>query len=499
MEPKNIIENDEKSIKNNTSENIEIREEFILEEHFNAIQNTQFRIGAIKEIELDESNAPIKKNYTTEIVDAKSIGVVIYMDKSKYFDSPELNMDIHFPLRNEVFGLIVLLWVAKFNDTIVPLDMVVNHEHGKERKACHKQIFLEFKDKIRRVLRPSSFVFQGETFLIMAQAERKKGALKNYCKKIDPLSVGEVYFEFRFEDVDLRTYLHDIFSGERKVLRENGMLDVFHELAYNPDFKTDYKKIFTRVSKKQKELMVVKKKELFDFKDTVIDKEEEKVFSWHFPQFALKYMKENNNKLATIYSIVYDWFKTYCLNNDPLSHKLGTRKKALFFYGKRCKGKTRFFQSFVCSPDDDPAQCPFIVYCRTNITAKDFQTKEQTAQLIILDDIDYKEEKHKEMFKALMVGESTNIESKHVDNYKWTRSLPCVILTNEIEFLRKMIVRDIFASSCISVGTVEYIGPPGTEPKNDYVQPFLDDIVQQEFDNHKRAVEEWVAKKNNNK
>ena len=499
MESENTIKNDnsEKTEKNITSENIDIEEVYCVTNYYESIKNAQFRLGDIKKIDLDVTGAPIKKNYFTEMIDAKSFGIVMYMDKSKYSKAPELNLDIHFPLTNEVFGLLILRWIEKVNDTAEPVTLVVNHEHGVQRRECHKQAYICFKEKFRRVLRPSSVIFQGETYLLMAQAEEKRGALKNYCKKIDPNSLGEVYYEFKFDEGDVKTYLHDVFSYKQPVLRVNGQLDVFKELVYNDNFKNDYLKIYTRVNKKQKEFMITKKKDILDFRDTVVDKPEEKVFAWHFPRFALDYMKANNNQLATIYSIVYDWYKTYCLNNDPLSHKLGTRKKALFFYGKRCKGKTRFFQSFVCDPNDDPAQCPFIVYCRTNITAKDFQTKEKTAQLLILDDIDYKEEKHKEMFKALMVGESTNIESKHVDNYKWTRSLPCVILTNEIEFLRKMIVKDIFASSCITVGTVEYIGPPGTEPKSDYIQPFLDDVVQMEYDRHKKAVDDWVAKRNN--
>ena len=493
--------NSEKDLINEINKaEIEAQEEFEIEEYFDLIKKTDFNLLNGEMVELD-SSAPVKGIYKDKQVKARGMGVVIYMDKSKYGTSADENMNVHFPLPNEVYGLITLLWIGNFCKTLIPDTLIVNHEHGDIKKECHKQIFVSFTDKINRVIGPGSFVFNKETYLIMGQAARSPNALANYCRKNGNNGTGETYFEFKFpEPKPITQYLADIFSGADRIMRADGKTDVFKEVLRNEDFKKNYFDIFTKTPKRQQELMVTRKKELFQFRDDYIQhKQTELAPTWHFPAYAIEYMEHHDysDQLAQVFDQIHYWFNTYCINNNPLDHSPTNRKRALFVYGKREQGKTRFFQSLLGDVNEDPDDNPFIVYCRTNITAKDFQRKEKTAHLLILDDIEWKEDKHKEMLKALMVGETTCIESKHVDNYKWKRNLPCVILTNEKRIYRKMKRLDVYKDSVLIVATYKYLGPPGTEPVHEERPPVEDEECKLEEEEYDRQIKEWVERKNN--
>lgn len=43
-------------------------------------------------------------------------------------------------------GSVILKWFGKVigNDKI-PVELVINHEHGDKTKKCHRQVFIKFK------------------------------------------------------------------------------------------------------------------------------------------------------------------------------------------------------------------------------------------------------------------------------------------------------------------------------------------------------------------
>ena len=70
---------------------------------------------------------------------------------------------------------------------------------------------------------------------------------------------------------------------------------------------------------------------------------------------------------------------------------------------------------------------PYIIYCRNTLDSLTFMEKKDTAQLIILDDITYIRQQ-KEMIKGLCAGQPVTLRSLYVDNMKFQRCCPVVIL-----------------------------------------------------------------------
>ena len=434
---------------------------------------------------------PAKKFYINEKLSTKSLGIVIYMDKSKYKNDPEQDKHIHFPFNNKVFGLVVLKWFESMVPNQSPKELIVNHEHGELNKKCHKQIYIKFNSKIQCHVRPSYFDLDGQRYLIMGQAASSDIKLRQYCMKKDSIT-KERFFNFDFSaKMKIREYIDLVAEdglnelNEAQIKVKDQTLDKLFEVEELND-KT-YQEIFNEAGYHSKEIMIKDRKNIFElrkvFDNNKIDLIE---YKWHFPQYALDYINCHDDSLCKVYTICKKWFERYCVNNNPEDHSLGTRKKALLIYGLRNKGKTTFIKSFIEDPNTDVAKSKAIVYCRQNIAAKNFMDKEKTAKLLILDDIHFIS-KQKEMIKALMVGESVNIESKHVDNYIWFKSLPCVILTNNVYAYIYLTTSLEFKTELFSIATASYLGPEGTEPINEDNELYEDDEMNNAIEEIKRA------------
>lgn len=434
---------------------------------------------------------PAKKFYTNEKLSTKGLGIVIYMDKSKYTDDPEKDRHIHFPYNNKVFGLVVLKWLESMVPDQAPKELIVNHEHGELNKKCHKQVYLKFNSKIQCHIRPSYFDLDNQRYLCMAQAASSDIKLRQYCMKKDEVT-KERFFSFDFSaKLKVREYISLVKKeginelNEAQIKVKDQTLDKLFEVDELND-KT-YKEIFDEAGPHNKEIMIRDKDKIFELRkafDSI--KSEKKEYVWHFPSHALDYMNTHDDSLSKVYAICHKWFERYCVNNNPDDHSLGTRKKALLIYGLRNKGKTTFIKSFIDDPNVDTSKSQPIVYCRQNIAAKNFIDKEKTAKLLILDDIHFIS-KQKEMIKALMVGESVNIESKHVDNYIWSKSLPCVILTNNVYVYIYLTTSIEFKTELYSIATASYLGPEGTEPVNEEIDALQDEEMSNAIEEIKRA------------
>lgn len=446
-----------------------------------------------KDYEVNQ-DCPAKKFYIDEKLCTKSLGIVIYMDKSRYTDDPSKDEHIHFPYSNKVFGLIVLKWFETLSPNQRPKELIVNHEHGDINHKCHKQIYIKFSSKIKCHVRPSYFDLDGKRYLCMGQAAMSDVKLRQYCMKKDKFT-KEKFFAFDFSaQLQVNEYIEAVQDdglnelNEAQIKMKDITLDRILEVEKLD--KETFFKLFEEAGYHVKEFLIRNMPQVFEFRAAYDEmKLQVAPYQWHFPQHAIEYMNSHDDFLSKVFNRCYLWFNKYCVNNNRDDHSLGTRKKALLIYGLRHKGKTTFIKSFIDDPNADIAKSPYIVYCRQNITAKNFKDKEKFCQLLILDDVRFIS-KQKEMVKALMVGESVNIESKHVDNYIWSKSLPCVILTNNPYVYNYLITSEEFKTELYPIAVSSYLGPEGTEPDVEEIESVEDETMSEILDLIKRAKEE---------
>lgn len=389
-------------------------------------------------------------------INAKSFGIIIYMDDSMYSDDPFLNNNIHFPITKEI--LIINLLKDLYDKNIANKNnlscLIAGHEHGDENNKCHLQIFIQFDSKIRKDIKPGKFIINNNTYLYMSQRCKNPGKLRNYCKKdndfyeINPdKPIKELLKESgllnELMDVDDP---YDIMLNKED-LSEKQIKNIFKDCKI-----TEYKKDFMTNSKKIYETYNNYIKEEYDYPE----------FKWNFPKHMYEQISDdfNNEKLETkTYTKLYTWFKTYC---EPEGY---FRRKALFLFSLAGGvGKSYFARSLV--PEISICNSPYYVYCRGTLDASEFIRKNKTAKIIILDDVNYID-KDIEIWKALTVSEPTNIRTPY-HNFPWKNSLPCIMLSNNIKTLKYWMETEDLKSRCIFIGINFYIGPPGTDNEENH-------------------------------
>lgn len=332
------------------------------------------------------------------------------------------------------------------------------------------QIFLNFSNKIRAKIKPDSFLINNTKLLYMSQNCKSPVKLKQYCKKEND------FFEFNpYES------LKSILIKE-KIIGEYDYVDNPYDILYkNDNLETEeIVKIFKNTTQTEfkKDGIIHLTKIISNYETYLKRKNPELIFEWKFPEHMIKYISlpNQNNKKFEIYKNIYSWFKTYC---EP-EYTTITRRKALFISSiKGGLGKSSFARGLV--PEEKIGISPFYVYCRGTLDATEFILKEKTAKLIILDDINYTGNDI-EIWKALTVSEPTNIRSPY-HNFRWQRSLPCILLTNNMKTFHYWFTNDELKTRCIFISVDFYIGPPGTENKiNTEHKYFLTDDVKKKLD-----------------
>jgi hypothetical protein len=383
----------------------------------------------------------------------KSFGLVIQMEEKMYDVSPIKNAAIHIPSskKNVLLGLLKKFYELKIGSNNVVSEIVIGHEHGTEKAKCHMQMYISFETQIRKTILPGEFEVDGIVLLFIAQHCKAPKKLKEYCKK-----GGD--FLSCFPCKKLKDILKDEGVIEDKVdvddpydfmlkrddLTENDIKNIFASCEV-----TDFKKNFMSNSK---QIMETYTKFI---KKTKIDLE----FHWSFPMHMLEYMfsDDHDNELKyKTYCCLYDWFRKYC----EVECETVKRRKALFLFSIRGgMGKSYFARGLV--PEVTVGDSPYYVYCRGTLDGAEFLKKSNTAKLVILDDINYINNDI-EIWKALAVGEPTNIRSPY-HNVPWIRSLPCVMLSNNLKTLRYWMDTGDLKSRCVFVSVDFFIGPPGTD------------------------------------
>lgn len=456
-----------------------------------------------------------------------SFGFVIYMDKLDYNHSNDSfqNESIHFPhsLLTMVKG--VLFYLSNFIAYKHPKQILISHEHGTILKKCHCQGMIKFYDQIHTVLKPGSFQIRlpnndnFQTYLIMFQSAKNVFALENYIKKKDEVVPFNKFFNMEFEQnknvlehfTDFcAEYVKNNLNAQSAIDFANNKVDkneYFVLLVNTPNLDVDTLKnmIISKNDVTFTKYVIQNFDKIMHF-NKLANQPEIPDFKWTFPPHALDYIKNYDEckpgfldtPKYSFFKICYDWFKCYCEKNDPnyFDNKNSNRKVGLLVYGIRDIGKTTFFQNW-CGDFPSLDANPFIIYCRNTISWEKFEKKINTAQLIILDDVDMIKSQ-KELIKALIVGQGCDFRSLYVDNKTFNKSIPCVILTNNIYILNYFMKSPEFNNCCCMCGIDFYIGPDGTQPNRNTIT-FLSPGIQSDYDDFCERVKKNKQNKNNNR
>ena len=179
--------------------------------------------------------------------------------------------------------------------------------------------------------------------------------------------------------------------------------------------------------------------------------EEMEDFEFIWPSH-LESLKINNHGL-------FQWFESEC--KSTLS-----RRKCLVLYSKhRAMGKTRFAK-MITGDMTGTDQKHYIITRGMSFTKENF-TKVAHPKLLIMDDMELKQVKMQEaIFKALVTSEEVNIRDCYI-NYEFKHGLPTIMTLNSGELWDYLRNSDMFKQECIFVEVNSYIGPPGTNQRNE--------------------------------
>lgn len=393
--------------------------------------------------------ATLKKKFNS-----KGLGVVIYMEKSKYKDSNEENKEVHIEhTKKEVYEFI--LKIIKEKKTFLKY-AIIAHEHGKNLQKCHYQCCFVFSEKLGIYLRPTEIKTEKCTLLVMFQSANNPNALFEYCKKDKDF---EIYGNVENKSKNTANVYSKIINT--KNLTNQEIIQIFREEGEEDDIRQ----------------FMYQGQNLLKNYENMIKLDEIPPFEWKFPDHMLE--PQEDLEKQTVFNILHEWFLEECVNSDKK-----TRKKALFLYSReRGMGKTRFCKSLV----NDPA---YYIYNRFLINGDEFRKKESTGKLVILDDIKFsKSQEYIEMMKAVVAGEETDISSKYVQ-FHFSNGLPAIICTNNSEFFEYVCNEPSFNTQCVIVGFHFYIGPPGTRPQKYTQKKIFVTMETQKYLDEKRGREQ---------
>ena len=436
----------------------------------------------------------------------KSYGFVIYMSKEKYSDKVEENKDIHMPHFLQVIVKGVLFYLCSFISKKHVKRIIAAHEHGTKKFKCHCQGFIEFQDRINCIIRPGKFYIKDFCYLIMFQSAKNKFALENYVKKKDELVPVNKFVELIFDNKTVEELFKDF--GNNCVENSVQKFNIYDMILNTPNLSYDLLKemALDTSDDRAKQFIISNADKIIKFNTNLVSKTYAD-FKWRFPEYINKFMEEYSKK--TLYKSIEEfqryrfftffksWFESFCVNNDPADLSPKSRKKGLFIYGDRGIGKTYLCKSLCVDINEDDNDNPYLVYCRGTLAWERFKNKKNTAQLIILDDVQFLK-KQKEIFKALIVGQPTNFKSNYVDNEYWNRSCPCIVLTNNFHILFNVISSKEYNEDLNIISINYYIGPPNTKPVRE-VNINLDEETKELIEKEKEKEKKKKDFKFNNK
>ena len=419
------VSNTEKSEENENDNTIKLKKELDID------NSNQMSKDILCEYGINRTDGilttPEKKRFNS-----KGIGAVVYMEPKNYETNEKIE-NIHInAAKFEIYNAICdLFFPTKKN---ILKYAIIGHEHGSKLKKCHYQCGFVFTDKLNMILTPGKFTIRDITYLVMFQSVQNPNAIMTYCKK-------EHDYTIMGEGNGLQTKETKTCSGIfTKILSNNNLTkkDII-ELVKNEGDEED-KKYFLYGGEK-----------LLNNYTNMIKINEKPAFEWRFPEH-MRDQTLDAEKVA-VYNLIYKWFQEECV-----PEKTFRRKALVLFSMRRACGKTEFAKRLVPHPD-------YYIYCRSSINGQQFEKKESEARLVILDDLyPSNAAPFLEMMKALVSGESTDLQSKYCQHF-FDKNLPTIICTNNIKLYKMYKLDPMFRTQCYVIGFNFYIGPPGTEPE----------------------------------
>ena len=392
----------------------------------------------------DESDDEIKKHLESNEVSenistatkqqGNSIGVIVYGESSIYTNNKDADKDIHIQYAEAPSPL--ALWLKKIFEVLYKkkiASIVMGHEHGKENQKCHLQIVINFGTVVRRVLTPGHLKITTKDevikLLYMQQKAKNKFALKNYCEK----------------DGDITIVKDETFKKKQKKGEANS--EIFSYIIENKNNLTQ-KEAFELIQKNNPKDFF---KGFNNIKNAINNIIEDKIpveFSWlPIPEYLKNYYLANG---FSFYEVFNEWYQKYCINPQKLE-----RKKAMcLFSEKRAMGKSYFVRHLVPHPD-------YILefnynFCQhKNINSPQYK-------LLLLDDMRDITPETSQMWKSLIASEPTTIRGAWV-NEPFTTRLPCIITTNNLNFLATIYGDQSYNTQVTIIEINEYMGEPGTK------------------------------------
>lgn len=400
---------------------------------------------------------------------AKMIGMVIYGDVSFYFNEKEKDEDNHLAgVSNEEgrsFYLSLLSDYFYYCFGERPKQIVAGHEHGDNNGKCHLQLCISFDDVFRGTIRPGFFEFlpssadflgfSGKRFLFMAQKARNPRALTQYCMKD-----GDFFY---LNPNDAIKYVHKKDSkGE-----ETEKIDAFATIYKNKALiDVDQAKDLILTHEPRTGFTMYKNLE-YAFNSELAA--QIPPLQWIYPEH-----------LKGKYPLIEKWFNTWCVTED-----LRRRKSLLLYSKKRCLGKTEF----ACSLVNDPRYA--VIFRNSFVDC----LKDKVPKLLVMDDMTPYTQQNKETWKALVASQPTAIRDAYL-NINWEYRLPCIITTNNLFLVSLLRQSSDFNTQIIFHEIDEYMGPPGTEPKDMFdVEEFFSIETNDALQNMMRSSEEHFLKK----
>jgi len=379
---------------------------------------------------------------------SKSIGMLL-MGNKEFYDESSTN--IHLPLHDLIPSLVANFLKERSCPEVHQI--TVGHEHGLKNGKCHYQICIDFMSNCRVTIKPfiiespiPSLTAETFEFLGMVQRARNSHALKNYCKK-----EGDVKYLYPEKVI-------------KPVFGKKGKIDAFATVYAN-------KEVMSR-SEAMDEIFTSDARAAFMAYSNVsqcintLIPEKAIPFVWNYPKHMIPQFPAPMEL-----QMIYNWYQRYCIKENM------DRRKALVLYSKeRALGKTRFASSLVNSEE-------YVLIFRNTFTKEQYETRKD-AKLLVLDDMAHYTKDNKEQWKALMTGQPTSIRDCFV-NFQFSKSLPCIVTTNNQNLFANMILSPEFNTSAIYVEITKYIGPPGTQPND----------LQKIETCYSKEMEELIAKK----
>ena len=430
----------------------------------NTIQTTIEENNIDAELKLDAKTHKKKKR-----IDTRSIGIVAYGTNSIYKSVFE-NTDIHIPIGRRQAGEAITQWFRARGKEVDQI--LIGHEHGDHLNKCHYQCILTFKEKVRIWVTP--FQSHDGQVLYMFQETRDPKALEHYCKKgNDWLIHKEPTQEQEAESTNQPFHLPRAGKRSRQLpLPEESSSDLNEYFGEEPRKKPPRPNPYQmnlQSGPLSREEMLSNIKKLdprgYHLSHSNILKAVERECSSDLPPFEWRWPSHadtlpNQSEIQPI----KQWFQEWC------TPEALPRRQALVLYGAVNLGKTTFCQSLVPHKD-------YSVVFSNSFTLTALR---RDPRLLILDDMQYPHPSNAESWKQLLSGQPTALRDAYL-NVEWPHRVPCILLTNNLAILQRLLSDPAFAGRVFAVEVTSYLGPPGTQPALSTSKRFLQPSTLEEI------------------